>query len=324
MLQQTQVRKVLAYYQEFLQIFPNIQRLASADLERVLKAWERLGYYARARNLHKAAKIIVQEMGGEIPVEYDRFRELPGVGEYIAAAVQSLAFANPYPVVDGNVKRVIARLFLMDSPLKAASSQRFFRERTGELLDPDRPGPFNQAMMELGATVCRPRRPICPDCPVRLFCGAYQTNRQNQIPHITKSKPLPEHHIASAIVFKNSHILITRRKPRGLLGGLWEFPGGKIRKGETAEQACMREIKEEVNLSIRVLGFLTRIKHAYTHFKIVMDVFRCRYQSGDVVLKGPMDYRWITIDEIDRFPFPGANHKFIPLLKEGMGEKPLK
>jgi A/G-specific adenine glycosylase len=324
MLQQTQVKKVLAYYENFLRIFPDIQRLASADLGRVLKNWERLGYYARARNLHRAARIIMQEMGGEIPADYDRFRELPGVGEYIAAAVQSLAFGNPYPVVDGNVKRVVSRLFLLDSPIKTTSSGKFFKERAGELLDPDRPGPFNQAMMELGATICRPRRPICSDCPVRLFCGAYQTNRQNQIPLITKSKPLPEHHIAAGIVYKNSHILITRRKPRGLLGGLWEFPGGKVGRGETAEQACIREIREEVNLSVKIIGFLTRIKHAYTHFRIVMDVFHCRYQSGDVVLRGPADYRWITIDEIDRFPFPGANHKFIPLLREGKGEKPLK
>lgn len=320
MLQQTQVKKVLAYFVEFVQKFPNVQHLAAANLEAVLKSWERLGYYARARNLHKAAKIIMDEMGGEIPAEYHQFRKLPGVGEYIGAAVQSLAFGHPYPVVDGNVKRVVSRLFLMDSPMNTSSSARSLREKAGGLLDPDRPGLFNQAMMELGATICRPRRPVCSDCPVGAFCQAFQMNRQDQIPRITRTRPLPEHHIVAGIVYKSSHMLITRRKPRGLLGGLWEFPGGKVKRGETGEQACIREIREEVNLSIEIIGFLTRVKHAYTHFKIVMDVFRCRYQSGDVVLRGPVDYRWITVDEIDTFPFPGANHKFIPLLKEGRGQ----
>jgi A/G-specific adenine glycosylase len=320
MLQQTQVKNVLSYYPRFLETFPDIQSLAAADLQEVLKAWEGMGYYGRARHLHTAARILARQTGGEIPAEYHRFRKLPGVGEYIGAAVQSLAFDNPYPVVDGNVKRVISRLFCIDSPMNLSVSVRSIRQRAAELFDHDRPGLFNQAVMELGATICRPRQPVCPDCPVSRFCEAYQTNRQNQIPPIIKSKPLPKHHIAVGIISKNKHLLITRRKSSGLLGGLWEFPGGKIKKGETAEEACVREMREEVNLSIEIIGFLTRIKHAYTHFKVVMDVFRCRYQSGEVVLRGPVDYRWITIDEIDMFPFPRANHKFIPLLRAGTGK----
>jgi len=315
MLQQTQVKNVLSYYEKFLLRFPDIERLAAADPQEVLKVWEGMGYYARARNLHKAARIVVQEMGGGLPTDYSQFRKLPGVGEYIGAAVQSLAFDKPYPVVDGNVKRVVARLFVIDSPVNESSSARLFREGADELLDRDRPGLFNQAMMELGATICRPRRPICPDCPVSRFCQAYQSRRQNRIPVITKSRSLPKYHIAAGIVYRNNHVLITRRKPSGLLGGLWEFPGGKVRRRETAEEACIREMREEVNLLVEIIGFLTQIKHGYTHFKIVMDVFRCRYRSGEVVLRGPADYRWITIDEIDQYPFPKANHKFIPLLK---------
>jgi len=314
MLQQTQVKKVLEYYQEFIKRFPNIQRLAKADLQEVLKAWEKMGYYARARNLHKAARIIVQEMNGEIPTDYPRFRKLPGVGDYIAAAVQSLAFDKPFPVLDGNVKRVISRLFLIESPLNTPTATRSLKVRTSELLDRDRPGLFNQAMMELGAVVCRPRKPICLACPVPRLCQAYQKDRQHHIPMITKTKPVPTHHIASGVIFKDNHILITQRNSSGLLGGLWEFPGGKVRPGETPEQACVREVKEEVNLSVEIVGPLTRVKHAYTHFRIVMDVFRCRYRSGEVVLRGPADYRWIRIDEIDKYPFPGATHKFIPLL----------
>jgi A/G-specific adenine glycosylase len=320
MLQQTQVKTVLPYYHRFLKRFPDIQHLAAADSQEVLKGWEGLGYYGRARNLHQAARMVMQEMGGKIPKEYQAFRKLPGVGDYIGAAVMSLAFDRPHAVVDGNVKRVIARLFLIDSPLNSSFAVRQCRHNADELLDPGNPGLFNQAMMELGATVCLPRGPRCSACPVTPFCQAHKAGRQNQLPVIIRAKSISEHDIAVGIVFKNSHVLITRRRPAGLLGGLWEFPGGKVQGGETAERACVREIKEELNLSVEIIGFLTRIKHAYTHFRIVMDVFRCRYLSGEVLLKGPIDYRWITIDEIDQYPFPGANHKFIPLLKRQMGK----
>ena len=316
MLQQTQVKTVLTYYQRFLERFPDIRHLAAADLQEVLKGWEGMGYYGRARNLHRAAQMIVNDMGGKIPSQYQVFRRLPGVGEYIGAAVQSLAFDQPRAVLDGNVKRVVSRLFLMDSPLNTTSSLRLCKQRVEDLLDPGRPGLFNQAMMELGATICHPRKPRCPVCPVSRFCQAYHTKRQNEIPVIPRTRSIPEHHVVAGIVCKNSHLLITRRKPAGLLGGLWEFPGGKVRMGETAREACIREIREEVNLAIEIVDRLTRVKHAYTHFRIVMDIFRCRYRSGEVVLKGPVDHRWITVEEVDRFPFPAANHKFIPLLKK--------
>ncbi|NIO04149.1 MAG: A/G-specific adenine glycosylase [Proteobacteria bacterium] len=314
MLQQTQVKTVLPFYQRFMQKFPDIQHLARADLQEVLKVWERMGYYGRARNLHKAARIVVEEMDGKIPEDYLQFRLLPGVGDYIGAAVFSLAFDKPHPVLDGNVKRVISRLFLIESPMTTSSSTRYLKERASQLLDRSRPGVFNQAMMELGATTCQPRKPICSECPVSLFCQSCQTGRQHEIPVTMSAKAVPTYHLATGVVYRDNHLLITRRNTRGLLGGLWEFPGGKVKKGETAEQACLRELREEVNLSVEILGRITQVKHAYTHFRIVMDVFRCRYGSGEVVLRGPVDYRWITTEEIDQFPFPGANHKFIPLL----------
>ncbi len=317
MLQQTQVKKVLEYYQKFVDKFPDAQSLAEADLQDVLKTWEGLGYYARARNLHKATKVVAQEFGGEIPADYATFRKLPGVGEYIAAAVQSIALDLPYAVVDGNVKRVLARLFLIHSPVNQSASRTIFREKADLLLDHNAPGIFNQAMMELGATVCRPNSPICIVCPVNTLCRASQTARQDEFPTHRKSKPIPEYHIVAGIVYKDDQILITQRKPDGLLGGLWEFPSGEIKADETAEQACCRIIREEVNLLVEPTEYLTRVKHAYTHFKIVMDVFCCRYQSGEVALNDPVDYRWITVDQIDQFPFPRSNHKFIPLLIQG-------
>ena len=314
MLQQTQVKKILEYYQKFVDAFPTIQDLAAADLQTVLKVWEGLGYYARARNLHKAAKVVVEEMNGEVPADYQRFRQLPGVGPYIAAAVQSIAFNGAYAVVDGNVKRVLARLALIDAPVNQSTSTKIFQEHADLRLDHEMPGNFNQAMMELGATICRPTSPTCLVCPVNDFCEAFQTAQQHKFPVSLKSKPKPEHHLVVGIIHKDDHVLITQRKPDGLLGGLWEFPSTNIEAGEPTEAACLRGMRETVNLSVEIVKYLTQVRHAFTHFKIVVDVFRCRYQAGEVVLKGPVDYQWIEVGEIDRFPFPRFNHKFIPFL----------
>ena len=321
MLQQTQVKKVLEYYQRFVNRFPDVESLAEATLRDLLKTWEGLGYYARARNLHKAAQVVVRDLAGEIPADYAAFRELPGVGEYIAAAVQSIAFNRPYAVVDGNVKRVLARLFLIETPINQSSSLKIFQEKADLLLDHAASGTFNQAMMELGATVCRPQSPICIVCPVNGVCRAFQTVRQEEFPVRQKSKPLPEYHMIAGVIHKDGMILITQRKPEGLLGGLWEFPGGKTQAEETPEQACVRAIREETNLRVEPIEYLTRVKHAYTHFKIVMDVFHCNYQSGEIVLNEAVDYRWITADQINQFPFPRSNHKFIPLIRSGDKEE---
>ena len=320
MLQQTQVKKVLEYYQKFVSRFPDVESLAEAALQDLLKTWEGLGYYARARNLHKAAQVVVEDLAGEIPADYAAFRKLPGVGDYIAAAVQSIAFNAPYAVVDGNVKRVLARLFLIDTPIDQSASAKTFQQQANLLLDHNAPGIFNQAMMELGARVCRPKSPTCIVCPANTVCRAFQTARQAEFPVKRKSKPLPEYHIVAGVVHKGECILITQRKLEGLLGGLWEFPGGGIQVEETAEQACVRTVREETNLIVESIEYLTRVKHSYTHFKIVMDVFHCHYRSGEVVLNEAVDYRWITVDQIDQFPFPRSNHKFIPLLMQGKEE----
>jgi A/G-specific adenine glycosylase len=316
MLQQTQVVTVVPYYYRFLKLFRDLESLARADLQQVLKAWEGLGYYARARNLHRAAQIVLKEHGGVIPTRWAEFRELPGVGDYIAAAVLSIAYGQPYPVVDGNVKRVLARLMLMKDPVNNVSSTKKFRETADRLLAQANPGTFNQAMMELGAVVCKPQQPLCDGCPVQKMCRAYQSDQVQNYPVRLKKQPTPKHHIAVGVVFKDGRVLITKRKPSGLLGGLWEFPGGKIQKEESPEAACTREIKEEVNLVIKVDSHLSRVKHAYTHFKIVMDIFCCSYVSGRVALKAPVDHRWIKLQELDDYPFPKANHKFFEDLKK--------
>jgi len=314
MLQQTQVKTVSPYYQRFLLRFPDVYHLAGADLQDVLKLWEGLGYYARGRNLHRAAGIIIRSHGGELPADIKLLRELPGVGDYIASAVLSIAFGRPYAVVDGNVKRVLARLEKIDLPVNKSTSNSTFKTAAQRILAKEAPGRFNQAMMELGALVCIPRTPACTPCPVNRFCRAFQSGDVDQYPRRIKKSETPEFHIATGVVCKGRKVLITQRKPQGLLGGLWEFPGGKVKRGETAEAACIREIKEEVNLEVQTDAHITRIRHAYTHFKISMDVFRCTYLAGRVRLNGPVDFRWVRLNEIGDYPFPGANHKFIPLL----------
>jgi len=316
MLQQTQVNTVLPFYRAFFPEFPNVKSLAQADITDVLKVWEGMGYYARARNLHRAAMTVVEKYDGKIPDNWHDFRKLPGVGDYIASAVLSIAFHEPHAVVDGNVKRVMARLLQIDAPVNKSASYKIFKEACETLLDRKHPGMFNQAIMELGALICKPRNPNCGTCPLQSFCRAYQCQTLDEYPKRIKKPPTPEYHIAVGVVFKNTRVLITRRKLEGLLGGLWEFPGGKVRNGESAEVACVREIREEVNICVEVNSFLTRVKHAYTHFKIYADVFCCNYLTGNVKLNGPIDYLWIKLQDIDRYPFPKANHKFIPLLKQ--------
>ncbi len=316
MLQQTQVRTVIPYYQRFLECFPDLASLARADLQDVLKLWEGLGYYARARNLHRAANMVLTEHDGEVPDNFEGFRRLPGVGDYIASAVQSIAFDGVHAVADGNVKRVLARVFQTDAAVNQSRSHKWFRETAGRLMGSSPPGLFNQAMMELGALICKPRHPECGICPIRSFCLAFQNGKVGEYPKRIKGKPTPECHVAAGVVRKKGRMLITRRKPEGLLGGLWEFPGGKVWEKETPEQACIREIREETNLVIGIDSHLTRVRHAYTHFKIFMDVFLCHHVSGRVRLDGPVDFRWIRLNEIDTYPFPKADLKFIPLLKE--------
>jgi A/G-specific adenine glycosylase len=316
MLQQTQVNTVLRYYSPFITKFPTIHQLAHASPDEVLKAWELLGYYARARNLHRAAKMVVERYGGTIPSLYEKFRQLPGVGDYVSAAVVSIAFNQPYAVLDGNVKRVLSRLLLIDSPVNVQKYNKEFQNKIDMLLAKEQPGIFNQAIMELGATVCKPAAPVCSECPVWKFCKAFQENEQSIYPRKIKKSKVPEFPIAIGVIIKSNKVLITQRPPQGLLGGLWEFPGGKIKENELPREACVREIKEELNLSVTVQQHLGQVKHSYTHFKVVIEVFLCNNPLGEIELNGSVDYRWVNVSEFVKYPIPSANHKIIRYLKQ--------
>lgn len=316
MLQQTQVVKVINYYNRFIHTFPNLLSLADADLSAVLKVWEGLGYYARARNIHRAAQIIVSQFEGKIPTDYKTFRNLPGVGDYIAAAALSQALNLPFPVVDGNVRRVLSRVFLIEEPANSSTAKNVFNQIAAGLFEAKEPGDFNQAMMELGAIVCRPKNPLCESCPVREVCAASKTGRQDEFPNSFKKSKIPEYEIAVGIILKQKKMLLVQRRPDGLLGGLWEFPGGKIEANESPTDACFREMKEKVGLKIKQIDFVGNIKHVYSHFKIRVAIFRCLEFSGKIRLNEHKNFRWVTWDEIDQFPMHKANLKIIELLEQ--------
>jgi A/G-specific adenine glycosylase len=318
MLQQTRVDTVIDYFNRFVERFPDVHRLAAASQEEVLKAWEGLGYYARARNLHKAARRVDEMLNGEVPREKKAVSALPGVGEYIAAAVLSIAYQVALPVVDGNVKRVLARLFCMDAPANDSKSMKVFSAAAGELLDKEVPGTFNQAQMELGALVCLPSNPRCGDCPVKDLCAANKAEKQKEYPKILPRAATPTYDIAAGVVKKRGKILITKRAEEGLLGGLWEFPGGKVKPGESAQEACRREILEETGLLVNVGEPIATVRHAYTHFKIILHVFYCDFVSGKASLDGPVDFKWVRPEALSNYPFPKANLKVFPLLTGGV------
>ncbi|HEY9600145.1 MAG TPA: A/G-specific adenine glycosylase [Allocoleopsis sp.] len=315
MLQQTQVKTVLPYYQRWLELFPTIEALASADLQQVLKAWEGLGYYTRARNLHRCAQELMQKYGGVFPTEFEDVLALPGIGRTTAGGILSAAFNRPVAILDGNVKRVLARLIAL--PVPPAKAMKQLWELSEALLDREQPRDFNQALMDLGATVCTPKNPSCPSCPWMYHCQAYNLGIQSQIPMRETSSPLPHKIIGVAVIWnEQEQILIDRRRPEGLLGGLWEFPGGKIELGETVEECIKREILEELGIEIEVGDRLITIEHAYSHFRVTLTVHHCRHIAGVPQPLECDEVRWVTLDELDQFPFPKANTQIIAALRQ--------
>lgn len=317
MLQQTQVQTVIPYYQRWLAVFPDISTLAQANQQHVLKLWQGLGYYARARNLHTAAQKILWEHNGQFPQDIETVIGLPGIGRTTAGGILSAAFNQPQAILDGNVKRVLARLSALKQPPPTAL--KLLWQLSGHLLDPLSPRDFNQALMDLGATVCLPKNPQCPACPWLNYCQAHQQNLVNDLPMTTSSKPIPHKIIGVAVIWNDQgQVLIDRRPAAGLLGGLWEFPGGKVKPNETIPACIVREIQEEIGIEIAVGDELMRVDHAYSHFKVTLVVHHCQYLSGEPQPLACEEVRWVTVAELNDYPFPKANEKIITaLLSEG-------
>lgn len=314
LLQQTQVTTVIPYYYRFLARFPTVNALAHARLDAVLKTWEGAGYYARARNLHRAAREIVQRFDGRIPDTVDRLLTLPGVGRYTAGAIASIAFNRNAPILDANVTRVLCRYFNVRGNPKRTVVQKTLWELAEDLIPRGRAGQFNQAMMDLGATICTRRSPACTVCPLQVNCFARQNGLQELLPTKGIKKTIPHQQIAVGVIYKGGKILIARRHPRALLGGLWEFPGGKRERTESLKQCVIREVREELGIEVAPEERIAVVEHAYSHFTITLHAYRCRFLRGTPRALGCAAFRWVSPQGLSRYAFPAANRKIIAQL----------
>ena len=302
MLQQTRVDTVIPYFTHWMELFPTIRALAEASEQEVLKAWEGLGYYSRARSMHRAAQKVMSDFACSLPGDYATLRTLPGIGPYTAAAISSIAFNQNCAVVDGNVKRVLARLYAYSLPVNTPTAEKELQEIADRYLPPGQAGEYNQAMMELGALVCLPRNPNCASCPVSTHCAAFTHHRQADLP-VVKDKPaIPTLTVTAGILHQNGKVLIARRPPNGLLGGMWEFPGGKVEAGETHAQALSRELREELGIETEPGLLLGEYRHAYSHFRVKLFAYHTRLLTGQAEPLHHQEILWVTPEETATYP----------------------
>ena len=312
MLQQTQLAVVLPYWGRWMAMFPTVDTLAASSLEQVRLQWQGLGYYSRARRLHEAAQLLVERPW---PEDLDGWIVLPGIGRTTAGGILSSAFNAPAPILDGNVKRVLARLHAHERP--PSRDQLVFWGWSEAFLDPSRPRDFNQALMDLGATVCTPRRPDCAHCPWKESCAAYASGDPSHWPVVEERKPLPFQVIGIGVVINAAgEVLIDQRLEEGLLGGMWEFPGGKQEPGEAIEACIARELMEELGIVISVGEELITVDHAYSHKKLRFVVHLCSWISGEPQPLASQQVRWVRLDQLKDYPFPAANAKIIAALSK--------
>jgi A/G-specific adenine glycosylase len=311
MLQQTTVAAVVPYFERWLEVFPDARSLAEAPPRRVLREWQGLGYYQRARNLHAAAKEVVRGHGGRVPDDAGALRRLPGFGPYTTAAVLSLAYGRPLPVIDANVRRVLMRILALRGRAEARVD-RDLRPFLDRVFPAASPGDFNQALMELGALVCRSRSPQCLACPVRGFCRAARLGIQETIP-LPKKSSVEKIEVVVAVIERDGRILLQERPAGGLLAGLWEFPGGKVEPGERLTEALRREIREELGAEIEAVRRLTTVRHAYTRFEATLHAYRCRVRGGE--FKPGLRRRWVTLKAVRDYPLPSGSVKIVEALE---------
>ncbi len=302
MLQQTTVRAVKPYFEKFLRLFPTVRDLATAETDAVMSAWAGLGYYSRARNLHACAKAVVERHGGLFPAEEAALRALPGIGDYTAAAIASIAFDRPAVVVDGNVERVIARLHSVEEPLPGAKPA--IKRLTAAVAPSERPGDFAQAMMDLGATICTPRSPACGLCPWREPCTARRDGTAETLPRKTpKREGVPRRGAAFVAFREDGAILLGTRPPKGLLGGMAEVPGTEWAKDhDPAEVAARAPVEGDWK---RSLGTVT---HVFTHFPLELDVHVGRIPAGT---EAPAGLRWVPTRDLGTEALPSVMRKVV-------------
>lgn len=316
--QQTQIERVAEYFLRWVERFPDLAAVAAAPEQAILKAWEGLGYYSRARNLHQTALRLIASGASEIPADYRQLLALPGIGPYTAAAIVSIAFNQPYPLLDANVARLFARLADIGRPLKESATQKRLHALAEALLDRANPRIYNQALMELGALVCTPKKPVCASCPIRPHCRAYRADT-------VEFRPLPSDRqqkidivMACAILRRGQQYFIQQRLPDDIWGGLWEFPGGRLEAGESPAQAAIREIREETGWQVDGLSPFTTVTHHYTRYRVTLHGFLGTLppcSAEEPVLTAASRYAWVSLAQLPEYPFPAGHRQLVAALR---------
>ncbi|MGJ3522664.1 A/G-specific adenine glycosylase [Nitratidesulfovibrio sp. D1] len=330
MLQQTQMERGVGYFLRWMTRFPDAASVAAASEDELLKVWEGLGYYSRVRNLHKAAKALVERHGGELPDDPEAIRALPGIGPYTAGAIAGIAFNRDVTCIDANVERVLSRVFDIDTPVRAQPAAGRIRALAAALLPPGRARDFNQALMELGALVCR-KKPQCASCPLASLCESLRLGIPHERPVPGRKQPITPLEVATGVLVHGGRIYIQKRPDEGVWAGFWEFPGGCVEKDETPDAAIVREYAEETAFRIAVRDKLAVIRHGYTTYRVTLHCYLCALDDAPgggngcgpspasappapPVLDAATEYRWVEFAELPRFTFPAGHRKLIDQL----------
>jgi A/G-specific adenine glycosylase len=296
MLQQTRVETVIPYFEKWMNLFPDISSLANASEQDVLNAWEGLGYYSRARNLHKAAKIVAEKFNGELPRDLTDLRSLPGIGRYTVGAIASMAFGMDEPTLDGNLRRVFSRLFDVSESADSPTGEKILWELAAQNLPKGQAGDYNQALMDLGATICLPKNPRCLLCPLMEICEARKNGTQDARPVLKPKKASPHYIQAAAVIINRRRVLLAQRPSKGLLGGMWEFPNGRVEENPAKE--LTKVLNAAYSLKVKRKEALGILQHAYTHFKVTVHAFRCDCAP----IPKDKNLRWVRVRELDGYP----------------------
>jgi A/G-specific adenine glycosylase len=296
MLQQTRVDTVIPYFEKWMNLFPDVPSLAKASEQDVLNAWEGLGYYSRARNLHKAAKIVAEKFGGQLPRDLTDLRSLPGIGRYTVGAIASMAFGMDEPTLDGNLRRVFSRLFDVNEFADSPAGEKILWELAAQNLPKGQAGDYNQALMDLGATLCIPKNPRCLLCPLMEVCESRKNGTQDVRPVLKPKNAVPHYVHAAAVIINRGRVLLAQRPSKGLLGGMWEFPNGRVNADPAKE--LTRVLNAAYGLTVRKKEALDVIQHAYTHFKVTVHAFYCEA----VLIPKDKNLKWVRLTELDDHP----------------------